>query len=226
MTTSARRDPLRELALLTRTPEPGANNLGEFVADNATELAQELGVDARWLEGARLTDDEAVVSRIRQLLARTRDQHVRQDLERRRRRSLEAAERLGATAVWTPDLGPQLDVEVLLGELLADRTMRWIAFTTDHAEATIIPRHLLAATAPLRRIHIDLACWVDPRGLHFRWRGGRGGYNWRSHQVHPSLADRVLTVPLAPRVVVGVPERRRGGARLVGEILHELGYIV
>jgi len=223
MTSSARRDPLRELARLAHSPEPGSNNLGEYVADNATELAQVLGVDPRWLEAARATDDKEVVSRIRQLLARARDQHVQQDLERRRQRSLEAAERLGATATWT-DLGAELDADLVLGELLADRTKKWVAFTTDHAVATIIPRHLLAATAPLRRTHIDVACWVDSQGLHFRWRGGRGGYDWRSHQVHPSLAEHVLAVPLRPRTVITVPERRRGGAWL-GQILQQLGFL-
>ncbi len=225
MTSSARRDPLRELALLVRAPEPGSYNLGEFLADNASELAQVLGLPVGSLEAARAVDDEAVAPRVHHLLRRARNQRVQQDLERRRQRSLEAAERLGATAVWTPDLGAQLDVDLLLGELLADRTKRWIAFTTAEAEATIIPRHFIAATVPLRRIHLDLACWVDPEGLHFRWRGGRGGYNWRSHQVHPSLADRVLTVPLAPKVIVRVPERRRGGAWL-GHILQELGYVL
>jgi hypothetical protein len=224
MTSSARRDPLRELALLVRAPEPGSNNLGEYVANNATELAQALGIDPRWLEAARATDDEQVVSRIRQLLARARDHRVQQDLERRRQRSLEAAERLGVTATWT-DLGAELDVDLLLGEVLADRTKRWVAFTTDQAVATIIPRHLLAATVPLRRLHIDLASWVEPQGLHFRWRGGRGGYNWRAHEVHPSLADQVLAVPLRPKTVTTVPERRRGGA-WIRTILAEMGYVV
>ena len=225
MTNSARRDPLRELALLVRAPEPGSSNLGEFLADNAGELAQVLGIDPRWLEAARATDDQEVVSRIRQLLARARDHRVQGDLERRRQRSLEAAQRLGATAVWTPDLGAQLDVDLLLGEVLADRTMKWVAFTTDQAMATLIPRHLIAATAALQRIHLDLACWVDAPGLHFRWKGGRGGYNWRGHEVHPSLADRVLAVPLRPRTVITVPERRRGGTWLVGHLLEELGYL-
>jgi LmbE family N-acetylglucosaminyl deacetylase len=224
MTNSARRDPLRELALLVRAPEPGSSNLGEFLADNAGELAQVLGIDPRWLEASRATDDQEVVSRIRQLLARARDHRVQGDLERRRQRSLEAAERLGVTATWT-DLGAELDVELLLGELLADRTKRWIAFTTDQAVATIVPRHLIAATAPLRRIHLDLASYVNATSLAFRWRSGRGGYTWRSHQVHPSLADTVLTVPLAPRVVLRVPERRRGGTWLVGHLLEELGYL-
>ena len=224
MASPARRDPLRELALLVRAPEPGSTNLGEFVAANAGELAQVLDLDPRWLKAARATDDEEVVSRIRQLLARARDRHVRRDLERRRQRSLEAAHRLGATTRWT-DLGAELDVDLLVGELMADKTKKWIGFVEMGGIATVIPRHLIAATAPLRRIHIDLASFVDDDGLHFRWRGGRGGYNWVSREVDARFADQVLTVPLAPRVCVPVRQRRREGAWL-GQILREMGYVV
>jgi hypothetical protein len=223
MASSARHDPVRELALMARAPEPGTTNLGEFCADHSAELAQWLGIDPCWLEGVRATDDEDVVQRIRQLLARARDQHVQQGLERRRDRSLAAAERLGATARWT-DLGAELDMNLLLGELLADRTKKWIAFTADHGAQAVIPRHLLAAAAPLRRVHLDLAGWVDLHGLHVRWKGGRGGYNWRSHEVDARYDDLVLTVPLAPMFIVQVPQRRRGGAWLKF-ILSELGYV-
>ena len=209
---------------MARAPEPGTTNLGEYLADHANELAQVLGIDARWLEAARASDDEDVVQRIRQLLARARDQHVQQGLEQRRDRSLAAAERLGATARWT-DLGAELDMDLLLGELLADRTKKWVAFTVDHDRETIIPRHLIAATAPHRRIHLDLAGWVDLHGLHVRWKGGRGGYNWHSREVDAHFDDLVLRVPLAPIVVLHVPERRRGGAWL-GHILKELGYVI
>jgi hypothetical protein len=208
---------------MARAPEPGTTNLGEFVADHAGELAQVLGIDARWLEAARATDDEDVAPRIRQLLARARDHQVQQDLGRRRQRSLEAAERLGASATWT-DLGAELDMDLLLGELLADRTKKWVAFTADHGAQAVIPRYLLAATAPLRRVHLDLAGWVDLHGLHVRWKGGRGGYNWRSHEVDARYDDLVLTVPLAPMFIVQVPQRRRGGAWLKF-ILSELGYV-
>jgi hypothetical protein len=222
MASSARRDPVRELALLVRAPETGSTNLGEFVADNATELAQVLGIDARFLEAARASDDESVAPRIRRLLERLRDEEVQQDLDRRRDRSLAAAQRLGATARWS-DLGAELDVDLLLGELLADRTKKWVAFSEPAGFNVSISRHLVAATAPLRRVHIDLAAFVNATGLHVRWRGGRGGYNWVPREVHASLAGRVLTVPLAPKVV-RMPERRRGGAWL-GHILKELGYI-
>jgi hypothetical protein len=223
MTSSARRDPLRELALLVRAPEPGSTNLGAFLADNASGLAQVLGVPAGNLQETSTLDDEELAPRVRRLLGRHRDALLQQDLDRRRQRSLEAAERLGGAARWT-DLGAELDVDLLLGELLADRTRKWVSFTTDEGSATLIPRHLLAATVPLRRLHIDLAAVVDPDGLHFRWRGGRGGYNWRSHEVSPAFADTVLTVPLRPRTFTAQPERRRGGA-WIRHILSELGYV-
>jgi hypothetical protein len=223
MANSARRDLLRELALLMRAPEVGSNNLGEFVAANADELAQVLGVDATRLEAARAVDDAVVAPHIRRLLDRARDRHHTQDLERRRQRSLEAAHRLGATVRWT-DLGAELDVDLLLGELLADRMKKWIEFNSKEVFGVLVPRHLVAAAAPLRRVHIDLASFVNDKGLHVRWRGGRGGYDWYPHQVDARFADQVLAVQLPPRRVQ-VPERRRGGAWLK-HILREIGYVV
>jgi len=222
MTSSARREPLRELALLVRTPEPGTCNLGEYLADNAGELAQVLGTPAKKLETMRSLDDEHLAPFVRGFVQRARCQQVQGDLERRRQRSLDAASRLGATARRT-DLGYELDVDVLLGEPLADRTKKWISFRDMEDFDVTVPRYLIASTVPLRRLHIDLAAFVDRHGLHFRWRGGRGGYNWLPREVHPSLADRVLVVGLAPKVVQ-IPERRRGGAWL-GHILQELGYL-
>jgi hypothetical protein len=222
MASSARRDPVRELAQLCRAPpEPGTRNLGEFIAANADGLAQELGVSSTKLEAERLLDDEDVAPRIRQLLERAKNRHVQQDLERRRERSLAAAQRLGASARWT-DVGAELDVDVLLGEVLADRGKKLLAFDSQVGLKVVIPRHLVAAVVPLRRIHIDLASFVDDKGLHFRWKGGRGGYNWRTHEVDPRFADQVLTVPLAPRAVPA-HQRRRG--QWVGEILREMGYM-
>jgi hypothetical protein len=223
MASNARRDPVRELALLVRAPEPGSNNLGEFVAANASGLAQELGVSATKLEAERIVDDEELAPRIRQLLERARNHHIVEDLERRRDRSLEAARRLGATVRWT-EVGAELDVDLLLGELLADRTKRWFGFVEPSGFTSVISRHLIAAAVPLRREHMDLAASVNSVELAFRWRGGRGGYNWFPRTVDPQFADRGLIVPLASRQV-HVPQRRRGGAWL-GQVLREMGYPV
>jgi hypothetical protein len=214
---------VRELALLVRAPEPGSNNLGEFVATNSAGLAQELGVSASWLETERIVDDAELAPRIRRLLERAKDMHVQQDLERRRDRSLAAAQTLGATARWTT-VGAELDVDLLLGELLADRTKRWLGFVEPNGFTTVISRHLIAAAVPLRRQHLDLAASVSAVELAFAWRGGRGGYRWLPRTVDPQFADRGLIVPLASRRVQ-VPQRRRGGAWL-GQILKEMGYAV
>jgi|HubBroStandDraft_6_1064221.scaffolds.fasta_scaffold364777_3 hypothetical protein len=223
MASSTRHDPVRELALLVRAPEPGSNNLGEFIAANASGLAQELGVSVPRLEAERIVDDEELAPRIRHLLERARNHYIEEDLRRRRERSLAAAQRLGSTARWT-DVGAELDVDVLLGELLADRAKKWIGFVEPGGFTTVISRHLIAAAAPLRRIHMDLAASVNTVELGFRWRGGRGGYNWFPRTVDPQFADRGLIVPLAPRQVK-VPQRERAGAWL-GQILKEMGYAV
>ena len=170
-------------------------------------------------------------------------------MSRRRERSIAAAIRLGQTARWT-ELGAELDVDLLLGEVLADRALRWVTFAGEKLSVTI-PRHLIAATASVARQHLDLAAFVDEHGLHFRWRGGKGRYNWRPLAPRPGLEAQVLAVPLAPKVVAEVlPEgkpsndvstepdpipmvvpavatardRRKGGAWL-RDILRELDYL-
>jgi len=218
MTSSARRDAVRELALLARAPEPGTSNLGEFVADHADELAQALDVDPHKLALGRALDDEELMPRILQLLERARGRKVREDLDRRRERSIAAAIRLGQSARWS-ELGAELDVDLLLGDVLADRTRRWLSFGGEGLSVTI-PRNLIAATIPVARQHLDLAAYVDEQGLHFRWRGGKGRYNWRSQGLRPGLEAHVLAVPLAPKIVpVVVPEPRVPRPRRVQPVL-------
>jgi hypothetical protein len=115
--------------------------------------------------------------------------------------------RLGQTALWT-ELGAELDVDLLLGDVLVDQTRKWVTFEGEGLSVSI-PRHLIAATRLVARQHLDLAAYVDEHGLHFRWRGGRGRYNWCSHALRPGLEAHVITVPLAPKVVpVVMPESR------------------
>jgi hypothetical protein len=239
---------VRELALLARAPEPGTSNLGEFVAHHADELAQALDADPHKLALTRALDDEEFLPRIVQLLEQARRRRVRDDLDRKRERSIAAAIRLGQTVRWT-ELGAEFDVDLLLGEVLADRTLKWVSFEGEGLSVTI-PRHVIAATALVARQHLDLAAYVDEHGLHFRWRGGKGRYNWRPHLPRPGLEAHVLTVALAPKVVAvvpevspsndvstepdpiptaipavaAVPEHRKGGAWL-RDILRELNYI-
>ena len=85
-----------------------------------------------------------------------------------------------------------------------------------------VARDTLARAAMVRRIYIDVVACVDADGVHVRWRGGRGGYNWKARFVAPVDREHVLTVELQPPVRAAVP---RPGAWL-GELLMEMGWAV
>jgi hypothetical protein len=107
------------------------------------------------------------------------------------------------------------------GDLLADRERKYIAFKGEDFTVPI-ERDTLARAAMVRRIYIDVAACGDADGLHVRWRGGRGGYNWKPRFVAPVDRERVLTVDLlAPARAA----RRRPGAWLA-ELLREMGFAV
>ena len=210
---------LKELALLVRSPEPDSTNLGDYLASNAEALAPFLHATPANLRSTVARRDEDVAPGLRHHL----DQIARSVEEDRRARSLERARRgaltLGATARWT-ECGAVLDVDLLLRDLLADRSKKYISFKGVGVGVTV-RRDTLVRVAALRRLHIDLVAFVDGEGLHFRWKGGRGGYNWLPQLVHPADVDRVLTVPLRPARPASLATRR--GAWL-GEILREMGF--
>ena len=216
----SRRDPLRELVQLLRFPEEGVANIGAFLFEQADALAPELGSSAEDLRASADMPDEVVAPRVRARLARRREM----DQERRASEDAEVAMRaattLGRTVRWTQQ-GAVLDADLMLGEVLADRERKFIAFTGEDFTVAI-ERDTLARAAMVRRIYIDVAACVDAEGLHVRWRGGRGGYNWKPRFVAPADRDRVLTIELRPPVRAAVP---RPGAWL-GELLVEMGFAV
>ena len=133
---------------------------------------------------------------------------------------MRAATTLGRTVRWT-EQGAVLDTDLLLGDVLADREKKYIAFKGEYFEVAI-ERDTLVRAAMVRRIYIDVAASVDAEGLHVRWRGGRGGYNWKARFVAPVDRERVLPVELRQPVWADVP---RPGAWL-GELLQQMGYAV
>jgi hypothetical protein len=221
MASRPRRDPIGELVRLVRAPEPGGHNVGEYVADHADVLASLLEVQACELDAARAVVDDITAPRLRALLERVRGREQDRDRLRRRERSRAAVERLGGSVHWVEQRAV-LDVDLLFGELLADRQVRWLSFHAPGHFQTTIGRSELRGSARLRRVHPDLAAWVDEAGLHVRWKGGRGGYNWFSQSPPSGTQSRVLTILLP----LPEPTRRveRGGAWL-GQVLRELGYI-
>lgn len=211
---------LRALALLLRSPEPDSTNLGEYLAANAEALAPFLHATPANLRSTAALRDEDVAPGLRQRLAGISRSVEENRRTRSRERAARAAVTLGATARWTEHRAV-LDVELLLRDLLADRTKKYVAFTSVGSAAVTIRRDTLVRVAALRRLHVDLVAFVDADGLHFRWKGGRGGYNWKPQVVPAVHAGRVLTIRLRPAHPASIPARR--GAWL-GEILRHMDF--
>jgi hypothetical protein len=222
---ASRRSTLAMLAALVRAARPGDCNIGQLLHDHGDELAVLLGVPAASLRAAEHLPDDELAPHVEVLLGRL-------DGERRsvRRVSAEetsraAAARLARTATWRGDV-VLLDVDVLLGALLANAKPKYIAFDAADVFDVAVLRVRLADA---RRVLVgasfsDLCVNVDEAGLHVRWNGGRGGLDLRSTYVTPIERDRVLRVVLDRPRHAPLVAARRGSARL-GDVLADLGFI-
>ena len=174
----------------------------------------------------------------RQLLAVSREA-IRAAREREaERRAQVAAAVLNDTAIWA-DGTVLLDQRVLLGDVLAHPTAKWIGFEVNELAIVISMQKLRAGRAALRPF-LDLAAFLDQHGLHFRWRGGRGGLDLFSHKANRYERDRVFKVPLVlvppePVLVTATPtaapadppprHRQPRGSAWLGQILGDLGLL-
>lgn len=185
-------------------------NIGAFLRERP-ELVVHVGVPVD-LE----RDDTEVALQLAPAIGRfkRRDAHLRTGEQEQR--TTTAARQLIATARRRGDW-IELDADVLLGELLADKRKKYISFELPAGRVSILRSALTKARGPLR-VFIDVAAYVDDRGLHLRWRGGHGGLNFR-----PQVEERgagLLLVDLRP-----APPGRRPLPRPVhlADVLAELG---
>jgi len=167
----SRRDPVRELQQLLRVPEEGAANIGAFLFDHAEALASALGSSPEDLRASEGMPDEVVAPRLRARLGRRREvDRERQALEDTEL-AMRAATVLGRTARWT-EHGAVLDTDLLLGDVLADRQRKYIAFNGE-AFTVAIERDILARAEYIQKIggpnrRADQMPCVDLRNFHLR----------------------------------------------------------
>ena len=109
---------------------------------------------------------------------------------RLRDRSLKAAAARKALKASANPVGPQvyLDPALLLGTALLGTPCRWIGLRSEDGHDQLFLRgQLRQARLRLLKCFADLTVSVDDRGLHFRWRGGLGG--WDLPQAGPMQFD-------------------------------------
>jgi hypothetical protein len=207
---------LRELCQLVRYAEPDGHNAGFFVAEHAPALAQLLQSDEGELDGLVGVRDGEVVDRLRARidLALDDERDVRhQQAVERAYRAARAIERTARTF----ERGVVLDVDLVLGDLLVMPKCRSIAFQLGDV-VRLVPTELLRRARLLRRTWLDVACFMDDRGISFRWKGGRGALNFYGKEPDGRTAHDALVVELP----AFQPEERR--PVLIGDVLAEMGF--
>lgn len=217
---SARRDPARELALLLRAPEPGACNVGSFVASHAKTLSPLLGIAEPKLAAVHSVPDERLVPDLQARLRELREAERAHAVERGTSLAVQAAARLAHTARWLDDR-VVVDTRVLLGDLLAARDTKYLRFELDGGADVVIARSSLANCRMLERTFLDVAGWIDGDGVHLRWRAGRGGINWKPLRLERWEEPLVLSVPLKRPAATPT---RRSTPSLIGDVLRDLGW--
>ncbi len=198
---SSQPDRLRELVRLMRSPEPGSNNLGSFVATHASELGDALATTADDLKLAAQCDDDEVRRRIGARVKRAVERLKGAKLLQASHRSRAAADLLAERARWA-GRAVVLDSDLVLGDLLADASHEHIGFALYLGETVYVARAVLVRARLLRSLFIDVACFVDEKGLHFRWRGGRGALNLKRLELNGAEARDAI--------VVSIPSSRSG----------------
>ena len=188
-------------------------------------LAPELAVPVATLVAAALVTDEEIAPQLEALLR----QRVEQSRTTRQVSAVErastAASRISRSAIWERNL-VRIDPALLLGDLLADTNHKYVAFSFDEHDITIDRAKLVDVSRVITsKTYPDRSAYLDARGLHLRWKNGRGGLNLVTQIPGVLERDRVLHVVLErPAVAMPIVPVRRGGAWL-GEILGEIGLL-
>ena len=201
----------RELLALYSRAGRREHNLGAFLREHPEVLGRfDVPLD--------LTQDDATLAlSLAPFIGRHRKYIAETSAAERGLRAERAAARLADSARHESDR-VVLDVDVFLGDVLAG-THEYITMENESLRVSVLRHTLVKARAALRGF-LDLAAYVDERGLHLVWRGGRGGLN-----LLPQREERgasTLLVNLRAR-----PATRRASAFPVpiADVLVELGFM-
>ena len=230
MTSSRRSNVVRDLEGLVKVAGPDASGtLGPFLRDHARDIARELDIAEETLVEASGSSDEHVYPALVTALREWRERRgERRDAELAEKARC-AAERLGATAIWN-DTWAELRRDLLFGDVLVDASKKYVRFASDDLDVAIHRRKLFDTARVVNRFR-GVTVFVDARGLHIRWREGRGQLNFLPQLVLPRDHDHVLVVPLARKKDLNglafIPASPRVPMRqpaLLGDILADLGF--
>lgn len=113
-------------------------------------------------------------ARLRRLLSEARQHRSAERQRQGANLALAGASHLAELARWEEDR-VRLDERIVLGSLLSDTARKYVRFDAEGISPVCLVRTKLRDASRVLRRFSDLSCFLDERGLHFRWRAGKGG---------------------------------------------------
>lgn len=186
---------LRDLRkfILAKSNAEEQHEIREYMRDNIHEIARAFCVTTGTIETAlESVPDDAALS-VRMLETIRKAEALQRDTKKagRARAAQASADALASMAKWDGET-VQIEIMSLLSSVLTKRN-DLLVFTCE-AFTTSVYMSPLYDLAKLRRR--DLTAFVDAKGVHIRWAGGKGGLN-----LCPQI-DRD-----ADRIVMSLPAR-------------------
>jgi len=204
--------------------------LAALLEEHGRTIATLLCLSPAQLEAACKAPPMDRTVKVRVALRRARERNAAALRLQAQARSIEAAEILARHARWHAE-HVELDHRVVLGTLLADSQRKAIRFDVQGRTCVTVTRAKLKETSRAL-VFSGLRCFIDERGLNFRWHGGRGGLVLVSQGFPVTDAGAVLTVELQkPRQLAErtppahVPTFRRQTPTWLGDLLLEFGFL-
>jgi hypothetical protein len=219
------------LATLSAAAESddGTEELTSLVQEHGGVIAPALGMSLKQLEAICIAPPMDRTVKVRLALRRFRERHAESLKRQAENLSIAAANMLVGLSRWQPDR-VHIDARIVLGTLLANRQLRAIRFDVDvegRCPVTILRDKVKQASRSLP--FSDLRCFIDKRGLNFRWHGERGGLLLVSQSVERFESSAVLTVEFPrpqqkakPSLVR--PSPMTPSAAWLGDVLLDLGF--
>jgi len=186
---------LRDLRkfILAKCNADEQHEIREYVRDNTYEIARAFCVTTSTIEAAleNVPDDAALSVRMLETI-RKAEALLRDTKKKGRATAAQAsADALASMAKWNGETA-HVDIMSLLSSVLTKRT-DLLVFTCESFTVGVYMSPLYDLAKLKKR---DLTAFVDAKGVHIRWSGGKGGLN-----LCPQI-DRD-----ADRIVMSLPAR-------------------
>lgn len=190
------REVLSQLGLMVQLAEPTSRTLAPFLLEHQLRLSAAFGLTRHELLALSTLGDEVLLFYFGPALR----QHWAAQKEAQQRRKSERASQifqlLVASARWCGDKA-ELEAPLLLGALLQG-SARYVVFESPLFRVGI-ERSLLRETARVLGKRKDVTAFVDPRGLHLRWKQGQGRLTfWPQPQALSGLGITLVQLPGKP----------------------------